>query len=479
MIDERLWQAIAAGLPAYFDRQRWYADKLRPIASLHVVDVATAESSNCTILLALIGIDYQIGDARRYFVPMTVHRDPTPELATIAHSEEHNQPFWVQDAISDGSFRDFLVDAGANLSLAGQHGTFIFEPWMLDGLPLLLDPDTTSAAAAFEQSNSSITYGDQVIVKLYRRLEVGQNIEVDMNRYLGADVGFPSIPKLISAATYLGEAGSIPLMLVQQHVGEHRDAWAALTDLLRLRTSDSLQMVERLGRVTGEMHVALAAAPMSSALAPQPIEQQDIDAWRDAFLRSAKETDWMTGERLDVLPARSQYSANEYLASPRNWQERSNWFALLEGCYKTRVHGDYHLGQVLVTKDGRLLVVDFEGEPHRPAYEREAKYSPLRDVAGMLRSLNYATGVVANSLDERVDAELRAWLEAWERDARAGFVSAYRDAIEASPVPIAPVDDDAFAKAVTVLETEKALYEIRYEISSRPDWAWLPFDSLT
>ncbi len=88
---------------------------------------------------------------------------------------------------------------------------------------------------AFEQSNSSITYGEQVIVKLYRRLEVGQNIEVDMNRYLGSEAGFPSVPKLISAATYRGEAGGIPLMLVQQHVGEHRDAWTALTELLRLR----------------------------------------------------------------------------------------------------------------------------------------------------------------------------------------------------------------------------------------------------
>ncbi len=429
-------------------------------------------------MLALIGIDYELGDARRYFVPMTVHREPTPELATIARTEDQNLSCWVQDAISDGSFRDFLIEAGTNLSLAGQHGTFVFEPWTLDGLPLLLDPATPSAAAAFEQSNSSITYGDQVIVKLYRRLEVGQNIEVDMNRYLGSEAGFPSVPKLISAATYRGEAGSIPLMLVQQHVGEHRDAWTTLTDLLRRKTNDSLEFVESLGRVTGEMHVALAAAPTSSALSPQPIGRLDVDHWRDAFLRSAEETDWMTGERLQVLPARSQQSAREYLASSRDWQERASWFDLLEGYYKTRVHGDYHLGQILVTKDGRLLIVDFEGEPHRPAYEREAKYSPLRDVAGMLRSLNYAIGVAANSLDDQASAESREWLESWERDARDRFLSAYREAIVASPVPIAPTDADSFSKALRVLETEKALYEVRYELSSRPDWAWLPFDSL-
>ncbi len=200
--------------------------------------------------------------------------------------------------------------------------------------------------------------------------------------------------------------------------------------------------------------------------------------WRTAFLRSAEETDWITGERLQALPARSQQAASEYLGRCRDWKERSTWFDHLDGLYKTRVHGDYHLGQVLVTKDGRLLVVDFEGEPHRPAHERAAKYSPLRDVAGMLRSLNYAIGVVASSHDVQAVAASRSWLEHWELDARECFLAAYRIAIRTSPVPIVPSDDNAFTQAISVLETDKAFYEVRYELSSRPDWAWLPFDSL-
>jgi maltose alpha-D-glucosyltransferase/alpha-amylase len=478
VIDEALWQSIVAGLPVYLDRQRWYADKLRPVSAIRLVDLATVEYGNATILLALVGIDYEIGDSRRYFVPMTVRREPTPERATIAVAEESGTTRWVQDAIGDVAFRDFLVHAGSELTLEGQFGVLTFEPWTMDGQPFLLASDTQSVATAFEQSNSSIAYGEQAIAKLYRRLEVGQNIEVDLNRYLASEAQFASIPRLIAAATYRSASGDMPLMLIQQHVGDHRDAWTALTELLRHKANGSLDIVEGLGRVTGGMHVALASAPAGSPLSPEPISEWDIQSWREAFLRSAEETDWITAERLGALPARSQQAAREYLASPRDWEERASWFELLSGLCKTRVHGDYHLGQILVTKDGRLLVVDFEGEPHRPAHERAAKYSPLRDVAGMLRSLNYAIGVVASSHDVQAVAASRSWLEHWERDARFLFMAEYRRAIVDSPVSIAPDDDEAFERVVTALETDKALYEVRYELSSRPDWAWLPLDSL-
>jgi maltose alpha-D-glucosyltransferase/alpha-amylase len=478
VIDEELWRAIASGLPSYLDRQRWYADKLRPISSLSTIDCASVHPVGGRILLCLVRIDYEIGDSRRYFVPMTVHAAPTPERFTITDVDQDGVRWWIQDALPDALFRDFLVEAGRGLTLDGIHGVFDFEPWMLDGAPFELEPATQSAATALEQSNSSIAYGLQAMAKIYRRLEIGQNIEVDMNRYLTTEAGFGAIPKLISAAAYRGSDGGIPLILVQQHVGDHRDCWTALTEQLRHRASGSLDFAEALGRVTGEMHVALAAAPANSRLAPERITPADVQRWEAQFRGSAQETDWITGERLTALPDRSQAAAHEYLGRTRDWNDRASWFDLLGGLYKTRVHGDYHLGQVLVTKDGRLLVVDFEGEPQRPAHEREAKYSPLKDVAGMLRSLNYATGVVASSLDVEAVAESRAWLEHWERDARARFLGAYRASIASAPVPIAPTNDQDFARALSVMELDKAFYEVRYELSSRPDWAWLPLDSL-
>lgn len=478
MVDDTLWQAVVRHLPSYLDRQRWYADKLRPIESLELVDAAVIERDGAQILLAIVGITYEIGDSRRYFLPMTIHDSPTAERSTIALTGDSTSYRWVQDAINDGVFRDFLVEAGARLELGGERGAFAFDPWILDGLPFVLDETVQSAATTFEQSNSSIAYGDQVMAKLYRRLEVGQNIEVDLNRYLATEAGFASIPKLIASATYRGEIGEIPLMLVQQHVGDHRDTWTALTDLLRHRIGGSLEFVSSLGKVTGDMHVALASAPQHSPLCAEPIEISDVDGWKAAFRSSALETDWIVGERLNALPARSLQAAREYLDRPRDWNDVSTGFSELSGLFKTRIHGDYHLGQLLVTKDGRLLVVDFEGEPHRPASEREAKYSPLRDVAGMLRSLNYATGVVASSHDVQADAASRHWLEDWERQARLRFLDAYREAITPSPVPIAPSENSAFQRAIAVLEADKAFYEVRYELSSRPDWAWLPLDSL-
>jgi maltose alpha-D-glucosyltransferase/alpha-amylase len=478
VIDEAIWRAIADGLSRYFDHQRWYADKLRPIRSIGLIDSATAERESGTILLALIGVDYEVGDRRRYFVPMTIHREPSPERHTIAQVEQNGDTFWIQDAPADAAFRDFLVEAGQGLELAGEHGRFAFEPWKLNGTPYSIDPTTISAAAALEQSNTSIAYGMEAIAKLYRRLEPGQNIEVDMNRYLASEAGFRSIPKLIGCATYYGADGEIPLTLVQQHVGDHRDAWTALTEILRHRAEGSLEFIEGLGRVTGEMHVALAAAPSGSPLAPVPVTERDVAEWKSHLLGSAEETIWITGERLLALPDRSQDAARAFLTENHDWPARAHGFDALSGSYKTRVHGDYHLGQVLVTKDGRLLVVDFEGEPQRPAFEREAKHSPLKDVAGMLRSLNYATGVVASALDVQTVAESRRWLDRWEQDARARFLSAYRRTIAEAAVPIAPDNDDEFTNAVAALEIDKALYEVRYELSSRPDWAWLPIERL-
>lgn len=463
-------------MPAYLDRQRWYADKLRPVRAIEIVDVVSVETGASSILLLVLRIEYETGDARRYFVPVTVQYTPPPERFTIARAGSPGDARWIQDALGDASFRDFLVAAGHGLLLPGGAGTFEFEPWLLDGQSFVLDPATRSSTAALEQSNSSIEYGTQAIAKIYRRLEPGQNIEVDMNRYLATEAQFAAVPKLIGAVTYRGHDGDTPLALVQQHVGDHRDCWSALTEQLHGRDLQSLDLVGALGTVTGEMHVALAGAPLGSKLAPEPIDSSDIQQWEQRFLTSAEETDWMVGERLVALPNQSQQSAYAYLALRQDWQDRAGWYQLLAGCYKTRVHGDYHLGQVLLTRDGRLLVVDFEGEPQRPAYEREAKYSPLKDLAGMLRSLNYATGMVAGSLAAH-DSEGRVWLSRWEADARERFLTAYRTAIAVAQVPIAPAGATHFARAVSVLETDKAFYEVRYELSSRPDWAWIPLDS--
>ena len=479
MIDEALWQTILAELPAFLERQRWYADKSRPIRTLGLLDDVIIETPAGSIVLALVTIHYQDGDQRTYFVPLTVHSESTPERLTIASLQHGHERVWVQDAPSDQIFRDYLLEAGRGQRLSGQQGHFEFEPWQLDGAPFRPDPATQSAAVALEQSNSSITYGKQAIAKLYRRLEPGQNIEVEMNRYLAAEAHLRAVPKLIGCIVYEGETGTIPLALVQQHAGDHRDCWNAMTDALRRGDRSSLDLAERLGTATGEMHVALAAAPSTSPLAPERITSADVEGWKSLFLRSGEETNRLILDRLPSLPPRSAAAAREFLATHHNWTTPALDFDLLQGLYRTRVHGDYHLGQVLLTDDGRLMIVDFEGEPQRPAHERAAKYSPLRDVAGMLRSLTYARGFVDAPPSDPTGSNESDWFTHWEQEARHRFLHSYRATIASSAVPIAPDDDQAFARALSVLEVDKALYEIRYELNSRPDWAWLPLESLT
>lgn len=478
MIDSSVWRAIEQGLPSYLDRQRWYADKFRSIRSLSPIDIAVVKSAFDPVLLSIVSIDFHDGGNRRYFLPMAVLSNEPPQQSMIATGERDGQPFWIQDGPSSGVFRDFLAEASSGRVVEGMHGRFEFESWELDGYPFILDPDMISSAAAFEQSNSSIVFGSQAIAKLYRRLETGQNIEVDMNRYLAVDARFESLPKLLGAITYVGPDGAIPLGLIQVHAGEHRDCWTALIGLLRGRDLASLQVVERLGTVTGEMHVALSAAPPDSPMSPVAVSTVDIAEWKANLQRSVEETASLVNDRLRALPDRSRIAAQAYLSASIDWNDRCQGFDTLIGTYKTRVHGDYHLGQVLLTSDGRLLVVDFEGEPQRPASERAAKYSPLKDVAGMLRSLTYAAGMAAS--DEGISArpDTNHWFQDWERRARGRFLRAYREAISVATLPLSPHDDRAFERAVVAFESDKALYEIRYELNSRPDWAWLPLESM-
>jgi len=478
VIDDALWQTIAAELPGFLKRQRWYGDKSRAIRDLELVDAATVDFETERIALAIVRLTYSEGDYRRYFVPMTLRSTPSPERSTIAIHQRDSVTIWVQDGPADAVFRDFLADAGRGIAIPGRHGVFEFEPWQLDAAPFHLDPATQSAPSTMEQSNSSIAYGMQAMAKLYRRVEPGQNIEVDMNRFLASVAHLNAVPRLIGCASYRGSVGTVPLVLVQQHAGEHRDCWSVLTEMLRQADEGSLDLVEQLGRVTGEMHVALAGAQPRSPLAAEIITQDDIAAWTRAFLASAGATDQLARDRAAALNRRAAAAAGAYLARPRDWADRARDFGLLDGLYKTRIHGDYHLGQVLFTADRRLLIIDFEGEPQRPVHERAAKYSPLRDVAGMLRSLTYARGFAESARGDDSDLVDRFWLERWEQDARALFLDAYRAIVSAAPVPIIPGDADAFSRALAVLETDKALYEIRYELNSRPDWAWLPLEGL-
>jgi maltose alpha-D-glucosyltransferase/alpha-amylase len=287
----------------------------------------------------------------------------------------------------------------------------------------------------------------------------------------------------------------VTLAMVQAYVANQGDGWVYTLGYLErfleeLRTAGAdaiaatapaqahggfLALMAVLGRRTAELHLALAARTGDAAFDPEPLGPDDIEAMREHALTDAAASMALLRDRLRQLPATTQEDALVLLSRHEALQHRISTAAgNTDGGIKTRYHGDYHLGQVLVA-DNDFVIIDFEGEPTRSFEERRAKGSPLRDVAGMLRSFNYARWSalrrVAQNADElqRLDGPARDW----ELAAREAFLSAYANAMAAAEAA-APID----ANLLELFELEKALYELRYELNNRTDWVQVPLQGL-
>jgi maltose alpha-D-glucosyltransferase / alpha-amylase len=228
-----------------------------------------------------------------------------------------------------------------------------------------------------------------------------------------------------------------------------------------------LTLIQTLATRTAELHRAFAMHSGDAAFEPERLTAQDIDVWRARVHQEAEETLRIVEKSEKAKPVAAQ---------------RARILAFIDRCaapkkqaMKTRHHGDYHLGQVLVSNND-FLIIDFEGEPSRPLAESRRKHTPLRDVAGMLRSFSYARG--STQLRERTEPNIERLvpaLEAWERSTRKAFLQAYAAAMEGSGVY------DSFEDMRGVLqlaEMEKVLYELRYEAANRPDWMHIPVQGL-
>jgi maltose alpha-D-glucosyltransferase/alpha-amylase len=242
-----------------------------------------------------------------------------------------------------------------------------------------------------------------------------------------------------------------------------------------------------LGRVTGELHRALASGgPEDREFTPEPITPADVEAWLSGAERYVGELAGDIGRRLDAIPTalpagiHGELAALVHESADLRGGLRGMRVLAADGAWKMRVHGDYHLGQVLRASNpeaagGQWIVLDFEGEPARPLAERRSKQSPLRDVAGMLRSFDYAVQMAIEDYgtdDFMVRNSLHVWGGLWLETARAAFLESYRASVGESP--FVPVDRGRFQTALDALELEKAIYELGYEMNNRPDWMWVP-----
>jgi maltokinase len=312
-------------------------------------------------------------------------------------------------------------------------------------------PTGTMRAMGAEQSNSSVVFGDELVLKVFRRLEPGVNPELEMLRFLSAR-DFPNIAALAGWYEYSGELMHATLGILQEFVGEARDGWELAMD----DPHGLLARVPELGAATGEMHTVLASDPDDPAFAPEEPSNEALS------LLTATIDEQIERVFLD-LP-----HANPALApiAGRGEEVRDRLQLMSHvgvGGRLIRHHGDYHLGQTLL-KDERWIILDFEGEPARSLLERRRKRSPLRDVAGMLRSFAYAAS--ASQLLRGVPAP-----EGWEDDARTAFLDAYFETVEPA---LLPAGRPATEKLLQIFELEKAVYELRYELNNRPDWVPIP-----
>jgi trehalose synthase-fused probable maltokinase len=305
-----------------------------------------------------------------------------------------------------------------------------------------------------EQSNTSIVFDDELIMKAFRRLEAGINPELEMLRFL-TEKGFRNIAALGGWYAYSGGPIDATLGVLQQYVRDAEDGWELALDELGREPEAFLGRLRRLGEVTGEMHTVLGSDPNDPCFCAETPSVESLG------LLTATVDEQI--ERI-FLTLPEDESVEPIVGRGEEVREQLRMLTHVGAIgKKIRTHGDFHLGQTLWAQ-GDWVILDFEGEPARSLAERRQKRSPLRDVAGMLRSFAYA--VTAARILRGIEPP-----EGWEARAREHFLEGYLSTVDMS---LLPAGQEAIRRLLSVFELEKAVYELRYELDNRPQWVHIP-----
>jgi maltokinase len=444
---EPVAQMLADELPKWLPAQRWFAGKDRPVTEARAVRVLTLADGDPALVHALVEV---VQDDRKsvYQVLLGSRVSPPEHLSGVWADAEGRQ--WYE-ATADPELMTFLLDAIAAEQSTGPVG-FHREN------DVELKEGLRGRVVTSEQSNTSLIYGQQYILKLFRRLTAGPNPDLQIHRALHS-VGCEHIAQPLGWIS--DEEGDRPTLgMLQQFLADAADGWAMATTSVRdLMAEADLHADEVGGDFAGESHrlgaaVAAVHADLARALDSRPVEPGEVDAAVDAMHR-----------RLDTVLDAVPSLAPQEKALREAFEEARGADG---GVPIQHVHGDLHLGQVLRTVSGWMLI-DFEGEPSAPVSERNTPRSPLRDVAGMLRSFDYAAHQLLVGQPE--DHQLAVRAREWTDRNRNAFCDGYA---EVSPNGD-PRDHDVLLRA---LELDKAVYEVSYEHTNRPDWLQIPLASI-
>ncbi len=496
---EQLRQWIEAIPPEAWTGQRWFAGKGRTLTARTIRDLAIVPGTPAPVALALIDFSFSEGAGETYFLPLAfLPADATSSGDARLALTSHGQ---VLDGLAEASLGPALLRLFAEKAeLPGMHGRFLFQATRAFEDILGPAPDLPAKVLPALQSNSLVSYGERALLKCMRRVRPGINADLEVTYFLTTKTSFANISRVAGVIEYADEGHSHwPLAILQSYVPNQGNAWGLIQDDLKDFYAEAgagrsagaplelikqhSQTVYALGERTGELHAALASDPGTPDFAPEPVTAGDWAKWSGALLQELKESLELLRGRIDQLPEDGRADCRKLLHKEpaltqlaerlKNYPERHPAPDAAAGPFKIRYHGDYHLGQVLVTGNDFVLI-DFEGEPMRPIEQRRAKQLALKDVAGMLRSFNYAGYAALFEASPGDRERLEPYRRRWERAVRAGFLQGYRRTVSAARVPLAPAADSALQQLLDLFELEKALYELRYELSNRPDWARIP-----
>jgi maltokinase len=416
-------------------RQRWYGAKSRGVVHAQVLDSVIVRTAEPQLALALVEMRYETGAHDIYQLLYSLDGDAVE----------------IDDDVTLA--RELVRALGTGTTLHGEEGTVEFHA-VASFARLGGEPAEVRWVGA-EQSNTSVVVDGEVILKVFRRLEPGVNPELEMLRFLTAH-GFANSPPLGGWYAYSGGLLVATLGILQTFVRDGLDGWELALDEIAAEPDRFLTRLHRLGAVTGEMHSLLASDQNDPAFS---VETPSVETLGLLTATVDEEIERVFLELPDDDEALAPIAG-------RGEEVREQLRMLTHGGPAGKVirtHGDYHLGQTMWA-DGDWVILDFEGEPLRTFAERRRKRSPLRDVAGMLRSFAYAASAASFLRDAEAPAD-------WEAQARSQFLDGYFGAVDPSLLPPGAA---AAERLLAVFELEKAVYELRYELENRPDWVRIP-----
>jgi trehalose synthase-fused probable maltokinase len=463
--------------------KRWFGDKARRIRAVAIRDSVPVEWPNSGKPFSVLRVDVETDDGTSTY------------QAFIERGTGR-----INDALEDPEFQRGLIDAftqGMTFQDAGVRWRFTSE----GRRALVAPPGAAIRLSGAEQSNSSVIVDGLAILKLFRKLEPGIHPDVEVTRFLTIDRQFVHVPVLLGTIAFEDARGSTIAGMLQELVPGATDAWSYALQTLRAfldggqrprpttaanesGTQQRLPMIddaEQLGTITRALHETLASGNRGSDFERKPVSDDDLRDWTGQTADMVARATGSLRRALDAngIPRAFVEQAESVVAASERIAGR-----LVEGTQalgsdrgsKTRTHGDYHLGQVIRSSAGQFLIIDFEGEPARPLAARRAHHSPLRDVAGMLRSFAYAGAVSAAEVGGGEDARERARL--WERHARDAFLRGYFRESASGTRATLPSNRSNAERLVTLFETEKIFYELQYELDHRPEWVWIPLSGI-